>query len=124
MNIFRNVRDILNLCRAILPVKKGLKSASRSMITYNDCIYICHHLSTIGYQFNKLADHQKSMSCYLDEIPLFYKLSQKILKNELNLQRDIILNLFCRRDIESNTIDAASHLEQIARIWRVYYFLL
>lgn len=82
-----------------------------------------------------LPENLKPVVCFLDEIPLFYKLGQKSIKNEIESQIkfihanfndvcNILSNLSCVNagvfmKLESSFTDIISHLETVARQWRV-----
>ena len=80
------VRHILAMYRAVRPlqIKDQCHDPSLAMIFYNDCIYICHHLSTLGYTHQGcLPEELKSLGTFVDEIPPLYEYGQQCLKAEL-----------------------------------------
>lgn len=49
---FHAVRDALVLYRCMVYGRwQGKSDARRAFVMYNDCQYICHHLSTLGYKY-------------------------------------------------------------------------
>jgi len=63
MQLFYSARDMLDLFRAVVPVYHANEIESvplLAMIFVNDCLYIAHHLMTLGYQFH-VRSHTNSL---------------------------------------------------------------
>lgn len=56
----------------------------------NDCLYVAHHLATIGHQFNKSlpADVQAT---FVDLMPKIRRLGSDTMLQQLKSQKDIML---------------------------------
>jgi len=93
---FYNVRDLFVLFRAISIVyhQDSIEFIpNRAMLFYNDCIYIAHHLLTLGHHYqNKLRPPLDSTVTFIDMVPIYRQLGQMYFKKQLRRQRDIILN--------------------------------
>lgn len=76
-------RDVLDLFRALMPVINAEKYKSifdRALLFRNDCSYIIHHLTILGYSFQRiLPEPFKSSATFLDMIFLFHKLGNQYL---------------------------------------------
>jgi len=93
---FYNVRDLFVLFRAIMPIYHQDEIEfipSKSMLFYNDCVYIAHHLLTLGHHYqNKLRYPLDSTATFIDMVPAYRNLGQMYFKKQLRRQRDKILN--------------------------------
>lgn len=82
LEVYFTARDIFDLYRAIVPVHYARElgqDLARSMIYSNDCDYICHHLLTLGYQFQGvLPENTKALASFLDMIHLFRQERERV----------------------------------------------
>ncbi|ORY64675.1 hypothetical protein LY90DRAFT_668060 [Neocallimastix californiae] len=93
---FYNVRDLFVLFRAITPIyhQDSIEFIpSRAMLFYNDCVYIAHHLLTLGHHYqNKLRPPLDSTATFIDMVPAYRRLGQMYFKKQLRRQRNKLLN--------------------------------
>ena len=67
------------------------------MIFYNDCHYICYHLTTLAYQYRPALPEPLSLvATFVDMIPDFRSLGQTHFKAMMRRQRDAIEDLWAR----------------------------
>ncbi|KAL1919413.1 uncharacterized protein VTP21DRAFT_2106 [Calcarisporiella thermophila] len=100
IELFYCARDLFDLYRAIIPVyyARAIEaSPARTAIFHNDCLYICHHLAILGFQFRKTLQSVSDLSAPLDQtgtfvdmIPGFRRLSETIFLHQMRRQRDMI----------------------------------
>ncbi|KAI8894994.1 hypothetical protein BC833DRAFT_602809 [Globomyces pollinis-pini] len=76
------VRDILDLFRGITQLRKNITTA-QSMVIYNDCIYVVHHLSTLGYQYQDMLPEEFKFMTLIDNVYLYYDLGKRFLTQAL-----------------------------------------
>lgn len=93
---FYNVRDLFVLFRAIMPIYHQDEIEfipSKSMLFYNDCVYIAHHLLTLGHHYqNKLRYPLDSTATFIDMVPAYRNLGQMYFKKQLVNIKIIIKN--------------------------------
>lgn len=93
---FYNVRDLFVLFRAIMPIyhQDSIEFIpSRAMLFYNDCVYIAHHLLTLGHHYqNKLRPPLDSTATFIDMVPAYRHLGQMYFKKQLRRQKEKLLN--------------------------------
>ncbi|KAJ2804700.1 ribosome biogenesis protein ytm1 [Coemansia guatemalensis] len=91
---FHAVRDAFSLYRCLVPCRWAtelLVDPKRAFVMHNDCEFICHHLSTLGY---RLRDHWpptlKASATFIDLIAAYRALARSSLTPMLNRVRDQI----------------------------------
>jgi len=76
-------RDVLDLFRAIMPrinCEKFKSNFDQALLFRNDCTYVIHHLTILGFSFQKkLSEPFKTSATFLDMIFLFHKLGHSFL---------------------------------------------
>ncbi|ORX68450.1 Zw10-domain-containing protein [Anaeromyces robustus] len=116
-----NVRDLFVLFRAISTLyhQDSIEFIpNRAMLFYNDCIYIAHHLLTLGHHYqSKLRPPLDSTVTFIDMVPTYRQLGQMYFKKQLRRQRDIILNDLKQINGFENLSDD-NKLENTERIFR------
>jgi hypothetical protein len=115
-------RDMLELYRSVYiahHTEPLLSCASRVMITQNDCLYLAHHLGTIGYQYSKrLPEQMRQVATFLDLIPFFRSLGMSLLFDFLDEQA-IALKQACQEGpVEHGLVRAMAQLDRLARAWK------
>lgn len=87
IELFYCARDLFDLIRCVRPISQldpAIASQSTALLFHNDCLYVCHHLLTIGYQYkNQLPPPLNETATFVDMIPLFRKLGESALRSEL-----------------------------------------
>jgi len=96
VQLFHTCRDMLDLYCAIVPSchKKIIVEIPRvAAVHHNNCLYVAHHLLTLGHQFQaKLPPPLNSgTSTFVDFIPKLQQLGEETFLCELRKQRDITL---------------------------------
>ena len=83
------IKSILDLHRSLYTVEK-VNGPVESMLIYNDCIYVVHHLTSLGAQFKDFLPKGVSTGTFLDTIPFFYNIARKSLEREILTQKQLI----------------------------------
>jgi len=96
IQLFHTCRDILDLYCAIVPScnKTVIAEIPRvAAVHHNNCLYVAHHLLTLGHQFQcRLPSPLNcSTSTFVDFIPKLQQLGEETFLAELRKQRDITL---------------------------------
>uniref|UniRef100_A0AAQ5ZSH8 Centromere/kinetochore protein zw10 homolog n=1 Tax=Amphiprion ocellaris TaxID=80972 RepID=A0AAQ5ZSH8_AMPOC len=110
-----------------------LKFPHLAAIQHNNCMYLAHHLLTLGHHFrshlpNPLSD---GVATFVDMVPGFRKLGAQCFLTQLNVQRAELLERlstahnFCNLDDEDNYIAASKavrqvihQLKQLGTVWQ------
>lgn len=113
--LYRSAREVLDLFRAIVPVKYGyeIKHVPRTAaIFHNDCVYLAHHCLTLGLEYKeKFASSTNDadgsddprgnlvrQTCmFVDMVPLFRNLADKSMGDMLDLQAKQIVEIVGQR---------------------------
>jgi centromere/kinetochore protein ZW10 len=103
--LIHTARDILNLFRALVPTLHAEKLENDPRLAalfHNDCIYIAHHMLTIGHQYRDrlpTPSASSSSSCssslpppqlfigMVDLVPSFRQLASRVLTSQVNRQK-------------------------------------
>ncbi|KAJ3244298.1 Centromere/kinetochore protein zw10 [Chytriomyces hyalinus] len=133
--LFYCARDIFDMYRAVMPVlheDELLNSPTRAVLFYNDTEYICHHLLTMGYQFqDRLPPAINQFATFLDMVPFFRNMGESYFRAQMRKQRDIVQMHVSNAQGFSNLTDdarfetvercikqALSHLNSLSRVWK------
>ncbi|KAJ2327719.1 ribosome biogenesis protein ytm1 [Coemansia sp. RSA 2681] len=80
---FHAVRDAFALYRCLLPCQWSAALVSdpkRAFVMYNDCEFICHHLSTLGFRYQDKWPHVlRASATFVDVIAAYRALSKACL---------------------------------------------
>ncbi|KAK9764478.1 ribosome biogenesis protein ytm1 [Basidiobolus ranarum] len=91
IELYLCARDIFNLFRALVPIHNADAIENiplRSLIFYNDCAYITHHLLTLGYQHkNFFPSPLEQTGTFIDLVPYFRHLGESCFKNHMKRQK-------------------------------------
>ncbi|KAI9501056.1 Centromere/kinetochore Zw10-domain-containing protein [Coemansia spiralis] len=92
---FYAVRDAFVLYRCLLPRQWATElvvDPKRAFVVYNDCEYICHHLSTLGFRQRERhwPDVMKESATFVDAIASYRALAKSSLSPLLNRLREQI----------------------------------
>eukprot|EP00043_Microstomoeca_roanoka_P026135 m.10817 g.10817 ORF g.10817 m.10817 type:complete len:728 (-) comp6241_c1_seq1:508-2691(-) len=94
VQLFFTVRDVLALFHAIVPTvhAKALEAAPQLAVTlYNDCIYIAHHLLSLGYVYRgSLPEELQPVATFVDLVPMFRDLGHAQLEAMMKKQLENI----------------------------------
>ncbi|XP_022050044.2 centromere/kinetochore protein zw10 homolog [Acanthochromis polyacanthus] len=136
LQLFFTVRNIFQLFCDVVPTyhkENLLKFPHLAAIQHNNCMYLAHHLLTLGHHFrnhlpNPLSD---GVATFVDMVPGFRKLGAQCFLTQLNVQRAELLERlstahnFCNLDDEDNYIAASKavrqvihQLKQLGTVWQ------
>ncbi|ORY06958.1 Zw10-domain-containing protein [Basidiobolus meristosporus CBS 931.73] len=103
------------------------------MLFHNDCMYIMHHLQTLGYQFSKLSTSKSSQAhvTFVDMVPEFRSLGEKYFNIQLRTQSNSLIETINSLNgfhdatlenkydlIESTMNQIVYSLNQLSKIWK------
>ncbi|KAG5456354.1 MAG: Centromere/kinetochore Zw10-domain-containing protein [Olpidium bornovanus] len=127
IELFYCARDLFDLFRAVVPVHRARElenSLTSSVLFYNDCTYIVHHLITMGYQFKpRLLPPLNQTATMVDMIPAFRRLGQGCFRAQMvrvdlllfvGLPRDLLLEALRSADGFGNT-DSDDRFDKVER---------
>ncbi|XP_069470337.1 centromere/kinetochore protein zw10 homolog [Ambystoma mexicanum] len=124
IQLFYTVRNIFHLFYDVVPTyhKENLQKLPQiTAIHHNNCMYIAHHLLTLGHQFRY---HLPSLLCdnaatFVDLVPGFRRLGTECFLAQMRIQKDELLERlssarnFVNIDVEENYMAANKALRQI-----------
>lgn len=136
LQLFFTVRNIFQLFYDVVPTyhKENLiKFPHLAAIQHNNCMYLAHHLLTLGHHFRNHLPQPLSegVATFVDMVPGFRKLGAQCFLAQLNVQRAELLERlstahnFCNLDDEDNYIAASKavrqvihQLKQLGTVWQ------
>ncbi|KAM9333784.1 centromere/kinetochore protein zw10 homolog [Pholidichthys leucotaenia] len=136
LQLFFTVRNIFQLFYDVVPTyhkENLLKFPHLAAIQHNNCMYLAHHLLTLGHHFrNHLpAPLSEGVATFVDMVPGFRKLGAQCFLAQLNVQRAELLERlctaqnFCNLDNGENYIAASKavrqvihQLKQLGTVWQ------
>ncbi|XP_055370395.1 centromere/kinetochore protein zw10 homolog isoform X2 [Betta splendens] len=136
LQLFFTVRNIFQLFHDVVPTyhkENLLKFPHLAAIQHNNCMYLAHHLLTLGHQFRAQLPQPLSegVATFVDMVPGFRKLGAQCFLAQLNVQRAELLERlstahnFCNLDDEDNYIAASKavrqvihQLKQLGTVWQ------
>ncbi|XP_039206446.1 centromere/kinetochore protein zw10 homolog [Crotalus tigris] len=130
--LFYLVRNIFHLFCDVVPMyhKENLQKLPQlAAIHHNNCMYIAHHLLTMGHQFrSRLSD---GTATFVDLVPGFRKLGTRCFLTQMRVQKEELLERlslsrnFCSLDDEDNYSAANKavrqvlhQLKRLGKIWQ------
>jgi len=139
--LYYSSRDMLDLFRAIMPVyhEHSIEEIpGLAMLFFNDCMYISHHLLTLGFQYQaKLPSLLSKTATFVDLIPLFRQLGDRYYQLQMRKRRDTFLELVGEAGglARTNEEERFAHVEkiirqlmlgltQLSKAWKVSFFVL
>ncbi|XP_028277348.1 centromere/kinetochore protein zw10 homolog [Parambassis ranga] len=136
LQLFFTVRNIFQLFYDVVPTyhkENLLKFPHLAAIQHNNCMYLAHHLLTLGHHFRAHLPQPLSegVATFVDMVPGFRKLGAQCFLTQLNVQRAELLERlstaqnFCNLDDEDNYIAASKavrqvihQLKQLGTVWQ------
>ncbi|GBG79942.1 hypothetical protein CBR_g30206 [Chara braunii] len=135
MDLYHAGRDALLLYRAIVPVKHAAqlsRSALLGMLLYNDCLYIAHHLMTMGIQYRRsLLPSLRRKVVFVDLARSFQLMAEDACLQHIELQHSELMKALDQgqgfrytddpqhyRDASSALRQAVDILTRLAAIWK------
>ncbi|XP_077360191.1 centromere/kinetochore protein zw10 homolog [Festucalex cinctus] len=134
--LFFTVRNIFQLFYDVVPTyhkENLLKFPHLAAIQQNNCMYLAHHLLTLGHHFRPHLPQPLSqgVATFVDMVPAFRKLGAQCFLTQLNIQRAELLERlstaqnFCNLDDADNYTAASKavrqvihQLKQLGTVWR------
>ncbi|XP_068456727.1 centromere/kinetochore protein zw10 homolog isoform X2 [Clinocottus analis] len=136
LQLFFTVRNIFQLFYDVVPTyhkENLLKFPHLAAIQHNNCMYLAHHLLTLGHHFRARLPQPLSegVATFVDMVPGFRKLGAQCFLAQMNVQRVELLERlstahnFCNLDYEDNYIAASKavrqvihQLKQLGTVWQ------
>uniref|UniRef100_A0A8C7ZMY1 Centromere/kinetochore protein zw10 homolog n=1 Tax=Oryzias sinensis TaxID=183150 RepID=A0A8C7ZMY1_9TELE len=136
LQLFFTVRNIFQLFYDVVPTyhkENLLKFPHLAAIQHNNCMYLAHHLLTLGHYFRAHLPQplNEGVATFVDMVPGFRKLGAQCFLTQLNVQKAELLERlstahnFCNLDDEDNYIAASKavrqvihQLKQLATVWQ------
>ncbi|XP_061595167.1 centromere/kinetochore protein zw10 homolog [Cololabis saira] len=136
LQLFFTVRNIFQLFYDVVPTyhkENLLKFPHLAAIQHNNCMYLAHHLLTLGHHFRTHLPQplNEGVATFVDMVPGFRKLGAQCFLAQMNVQRAELLERlstahnFCNLDDEDNYIAASKavrqvihQLKQLGTVWQ------
>ncbi|RVE64278.1 hypothetical protein OJAV_G00144180 [Oryzias javanicus] len=136
LQLFFTVRNIFQLFYDVVPTyhkENLLKFPHLAAIQHNNCMYLAHHLLTLGHYFRAHLPQplNEGVATFVDMVPGFRKLGAQCFLTQLNVQKAELLERlstahnFCNLDDEDNYIAASKavrqvihQLKQLGTVWQ------
>lgn len=87
IELFYCARDLFDLIRCIRPLIQldpATATQASALLLHNDCMYVSHHLLTIGYQYKtKLPPPLNETATFVDMIAELRKIGETALRGQL-----------------------------------------
>uniref|UniRef100_A0A674P2W3 Zw10 kinetochore protein n=1 Tax=Takifugu rubripes TaxID=31033 RepID=A0A674P2W3_TAKRU len=123
LQLFFTVRNIFQLFYDVVPTyhkENLLKFPHLAAIQHNNCMYLAHHLLTLGHHFKAHLPqpHSEGIATFVDMVPGFRRLGARCFLAQMNVQRAELLERlstahnFCNLDDEDNYIAASKAVRQ------------
>lgn len=82
-------RDLFDLYRALISTTGTVSK----MLLYNDCVFLAHHIFTLGMQFkDSIPSNCESSFSFLDIAPLLYTVGRESLAKDLVFLFNLVLS--------------------------------
>uniref|UniRef100_A0A8C6S748 Centromere/kinetochore protein zw10 homolog n=1 Tax=Neogobius melanostomus TaxID=47308 RepID=A0A8C6S748_9GOBI len=135
LQLFFTVRNIFQLYYDVVPTyhrENLLKFPHLAAIQHNNCMYLAHHLLTLGHHFSARLPQMRSegVGTFVDMVPSFRKLGVQCFLDQLNVQRTELLDRLstahnlCNLDDEVNYTAASKAVRQLKRLSTVWQDVL
>ncbi|CAN9501180.1 unnamed protein product [Ophioblennius macclurei] len=136
LQLFFTVRNIFQLFCDVVPTyhkENLLKFPHLAAIQHNNCMYLAHHLLTLGHHFRPHLPQplNESFATFVDMVPGFRKLGAQCFLTQLKAQSAELLERlstahnFCNLDDEDNYVAASKavrqvihQLKQLGTVWQ------
>ena len=116
VQLYCSVRSMVDLFCAVLPTYHSSTIAELprvAAIQHNNCMYLAHHLITLGHQFHAHLPSplNSEVTTFIDQVPIVRQLGEDCFLTEMRKQRDCILEcLKLFGSLDSVAKDARSQL--------------
>uniref|UniRef100_A0A3Q3XAX4 Centromere/kinetochore protein zw10 homolog n=1 Tax=Mola mola TaxID=94237 RepID=A0A3Q3XAX4_MOLML len=136
LQLFFTVRNVFQLFYDVVPTyhkENLLKFPHLAAIHHNNCMYLAHHLLTLGHHYRAQLPqlHSEGVATFVDMVPGFRRLGARCFLAQMNVQRAELLERlstahnFCNLDDEDNYIAASKavrqvihQLKQLGTVWQ------
>uniref|UniRef100_A0A8C1EV53 Zw10 kinetochore protein n=1 Tax=Cyprinus carpio carpio TaxID=630221 RepID=A0A8C1EV53_CYPCA len=121
VQLFYTVRNIFHLFYDVVPTyhkDNFLKLPHLAAIQHNNCMFIAHHLLTLGFQFKPHLPLKDGVAYFVDLVPGFRRLGARCFMAQMNIQKAEMLERlstarnFSNLDDEDNYSVASKAIRQ------------
>uniref|UniRef100_A0A672LYN0 Centromere/kinetochore protein zw10 homolog n=1 Tax=Sinocyclocheilus grahami TaxID=75366 RepID=A0A672LYN0_SINGR len=122
VQLFYTVRNIFHLFYDVVPTyhkDNFLKLPHLAAIQHNNCMFIAHHLLTLGFQFKPYLPLKDGVAYFVDLVPGFRRLGARCFVAQMNVQKAEMLERlstarnFSNLDDENNYSVASKAIRQV-----------
>lgn len=122
VQLFYTVRNIFHLFYDVVPTyhkENFLKLPHLAAIQHNNCMFIAHHLLTLGHQFKPHLPLKNGVAYFVDLVPGFRRLGARCFVAQMNVQKAEMLERlstarnFSSLDDEENYSVASKAIRQV-----------
>ncbi|XP_051960310.1 centromere/kinetochore protein zw10 homolog [Xyrauchen texanus] len=122
VQLFYTVRNIFHLFYDVVPTyhkENFLKLPHLAAVQHNNCMFIAHHLLTLGHQFKPHLPLKDGVSYFVDLVPGFRRLGARCFVAQMNVQKAEMLERlstarnFSNLDDEDNYSVASKAVRQV-----------
>uniref|UniRef100_A0A8C1ZJG9 Centromere/kinetochore protein zw10 homolog n=1 Tax=Cyprinus carpio TaxID=7962 RepID=A0A8C1ZJG9_CYPCA len=122
VQLFYTVRNIFHLFFDVVPTyhkDNFLKLPHLAAIQHNNCMFIAHHLLTLGFQFKPHLPLKDGVAYFVDLVPGFRRLGARCFVAQMNVQKAEMLERlstarnFSNLDDEDNYSVASKAIRQV-----------
>ncbi|XP_056586727.1 centromere/kinetochore protein zw10 homolog [Triplophysa dalaica] len=122
VQLFYTVRNIFHLFYDVVPTyhkENFLKLPHLAAIQHNNCMFIAHHLLTLGHQFKPHLPLKDGVAYFVDLVPGFRRLGARCFVAQMNVQKAEMLERlstarnFSNLDDEENYSVASKAIRQV-----------
>ncbi|XP_051533825.1 centromere/kinetochore protein zw10 homolog [Myxocyprinus asiaticus] len=122
VQLFYTVRNIFHLFYDVVPTyhkENFLKLPHLAAVQHNNCMFIAHHLLTLGHQFKPHLPLKDGVSYFVDLVPGFRRLGAHCFVAQMNIQKAEMLERlstarnFSNLDDEDNYSVASKAVRQV-----------
>uniref|UniRef100_A0A671RTJ6 Centromere/kinetochore protein zw10 homolog n=1 Tax=Sinocyclocheilus anshuiensis TaxID=1608454 RepID=A0A671RTJ6_9TELE len=122
VQLFYTVRNIFHLFYDVVPTyhkDNFLKLPHLAAIQHNNCMFIAHHLLTLGFQFKPHLPLKDGVAYFVDLVPGFRRLGARCFVAQMNVQKAEMLERlstarnFSNLDDEDNYSVASKAIRQV-----------
>ncbi|CAB4021889.1 centromere kinetochore zw10 homolog, partial [Paramuricea clavata] len=132
VKLFYTARNMFELYLVVVPTyyEEDLRELPQmSALHYNNCMYLAHHLLTLGHQFlPKLPEHLKrGAATFVDMISPMRNLGEKCFEDQLRKQSHILLDILDGGGgftdlyatlVEKSIQQVCLQLRKLSRVWK------
>lgn len=97
VRLVATAQNIFELYQTVFPIfhKDALENIpQQSAIFHNDCMYLAHHLLTLGHQFSRMSEYAKKtmqVMTFVDKVPYLRRLGAEIFLQQLRSQKQVMV---------------------------------